>query len=339
MDIYYIFKPLIFISRPFCLAPFSLVDDSGSLKYQISTFWFLYSFVGVCFSIISQICLIFMDISFHGAVVMNATAKGLTVVTCLASIVSQVTCLSNGRNVIRILDQLSILDRDYNYAYTNYYKVFKILILLIMYTILFLVVPDVLCLFVANTNSTYSSFAIRYTGAISFLCDSSLWLTDIQFIYFVILLKYHFSVLNDTVNNFTVSSPNGTTANKPLKPSASDTNSSSSVICSLFQTSALITIKSALRKVCRHHSFLCDITQSVNRIYSFHILHSLAVTFFQIVCMMYYCSTAVSYPDMFQYFSSAIIVIVVGVMWFFTFISKVVLLVAVCSFTSYEVSG
>jgi hypothetical protein len=135
-------------------------------------------------------------------------------------------------------------------------------IILIMYTIISLVVPSILYLCITTTVSAYSVFVILYSGAIYFLCDSSLWITDMQFIHFVILLKYRFSVLNDNIISFTVSSLHRTTLNQPLKPSASDTISSS------FETSSLLTTKSTLRKVFRHHNPQCNITVSVNRIYS-----------------------------------------------------------------------
>ena len=38
MDVYRIFKPVIYITRVFCLAPFAAVEDSGSTRHKFSKF-------------------------------------------------------------------------------------------------------------------------------------------------------------------------------------------------------------------------------------------------------------------------------------------------------------
>jgi hypothetical protein len=143
MDAYHIFRPLIYISRAFCLAPFALIEHSGSTKYQLSKFWFIYSILGVCISIIFQMKVLLTGITVDGSVVMNATGQVMIILTCLSSIASQVLCVSNGRNVIRVLDQISILDRDDDNVHLNYCRVFKVFILLIMYTVISIVVPHI----------------------------------------------------------------------------------------------------------------------------------------------------------------------------------------------------
>jgi hypothetical protein len=98
-------------------------------------------------------------------------------------------------------------------------------------------------------------------------------------------------------------------------------------------------IKSILRNIFRHHSSLCDITELVNRIYSPHVLQSTAVTFFDVVCALYYFNTVVLHPDFFNLSWSATFMIATGLLWIVTFSSKVVLLAVACSYTSHEVSG
>jgi hypothetical protein len=48
------------------------------------------------------------------------TSKVLSAAACLASVVTQVFCLNNGRNVIRILDLVSVLDSEHSGARISY---------------------------------------------------------------------------------------------------------------------------------------------------------------------------------------------------------------------------
>ena len=110
MDLYRIFKPMICISRVFCVAPFTAVEDSGSTRYQFSTFWLLYSILGVCALFIFQINVFWISLLVSGATIINVIAMVMSAAKCVASVVTQVLCLSNGKNVIRILDLVSVLD-------------------------------------------------------------------------------------------------------------------------------------------------------------------------------------------------------------------------------------
>jgi len=109
-------------------------------------------------------------------------------------------------------------------------------------------------------------------------------------------------------------------------------NSSTSAV-----SSSITLLQSTLRKVCRHHDALCDISESVNRTYSLQILLSVTITCIQVLYMVYTFSTDLSrtlnlYTYQQLFFVSALFML-------FASISKVVLLVVVCNRASHEVSG
>ena len=132
MDLYRIFKPVIYISRLFCLAPFAAVEDSGSTRYKLSTFWLLYGSLGLCASFAFQINLLWITVSTSDATVYNSISQILTAATCAASVVTQVLCLNNGKNVIRILDHVSVLDSEHCEARVSYYRLYKVFIVLLI---------------------------------------------------------------------------------------------------------------------------------------------------------------------------------------------------------------
>jgi len=334
MDLYRIFKPVIFISRVFCLAPFAAVEDSGSTRYKLSTFWLLYSILGVCVSFISEIHVLWISLFFNGTTILNVTSKALSAVQYLASVVTQVLCLNNGKNVIRILDQVSVLDSEHSGARISYYRLYKVFIILLIYSIISIVVPSTMFFAIINTNSVYI-LNILYYSTVFFICDVVLLLSDTQFIHFVLLLKYRFSVLNDTVINFTVPSLYKTSLNHMIRAPSVDrsVNSSTSAV-----SSSITLLQSTLRKVCRHHDALCDISEFVNRTYSLQILLIVAVACTKVLYASYTASIEFSYTSILQYFSFKQIFSMSKNIWVFAVSSKVVLLVVVCNYASYEVS-
>jgi len=86
MDLYRIFKPVIFISRVFCLAPFTAVEDSGSTRYKFSTFCLLYSILGVCALFILQINVLWISLLLSGATIVNVISMVMSAATCVASV-------------------------------------------------------------------------------------------------------------------------------------------------------------------------------------------------------------------------------------------------------------
>jgi len=329
MDLYRIFKPVIFISRVFCLAPFAAVEDSGSTRYKFSTFWLLYSILGVCASFIVQINVYWIPLSFNDAVFQVAIAA-----QCVASVVTQVLCLNNGKHVLRILDHVSVLDSQHTGARIGYYILYKVFILHLICYIFSLVALNVIGFAAMDTNSTYI-LKIFWYATMCFICDVVLLLSESQFIHFLLLLKYRFSVLNDTVINFTVPSLYKTSLNHMIRAPAVDrsVNSSTSAV-----SSSITLLKSTLRKVCRHHDALCDITESVNRMYSFQILLSVTVTCIGVLFMAYTFSTELSNPTL-NFHSSELFLSMSTFAGLFVVTAKVVLLVVVCNRASREVSG
>jgi len=290
MDLYRIFKPVIFISRVFCLAPFAAVEDSGSTRYKLSTFWLLYSILGVCAAFISQINVFWIPLSFSDETLYNTVSQVGTATTFVASVVTQVLCLNNGKNVIRILDHVSVLDCEHCGARISYYRLYIVFIFHLIFSIISLVVLKVMWYAALDTNSINSLKVVYYTTVYN-ICDVVLLLSDTQFIHFVLLLKYRFSVLNDIVINFTVPSLYKTSLNHMIRAPAVDrsVNSSTSAV-----SSSITLLQSTLRKVCRHHDALCDILESVNRTYSLQILLSVTLACFQILYMAYSFSTELS---------------------------------------------
>ena len=335
MDLHRIFKPVIFISRVFCLSPFAAVEDSGSTRYKFSKFWLLYSILGMCAAFISQINMFFISLFFSGAIILNVTSKVMSAAAYLASVVTQVLCLNNGKNVLRILDHVSVLDSEHNGARISYYRLYIVFIVLLNYSIISLVAPNIMIFTTINTNSVFS-LKILYYSTLYFICDFVLLLSDTQFIHFVLLLKYRFSVLNDTLINFTVPSLYKTSLNHMIRAPSVDrsVNSSTSAV-----SSSITLLKSTLRKVCRHHDSLCDISESVNRTYSLQILLTVTMTCIDGLLMAYSFSTEISNPSTLNLFASNLFFFMSTLFGFFAVTVKVVLLVVVCNRASHEVSG
>ena len=111
-------------------------------------------------------------------------------------------------------------------------------------------------------------------------------------------------------------------------------NSSTSAV-----SSSITLLQSTLRKVCRHHDALCDISESVNRTYSLQILLSVTVTCIEVLYMAYTFSAELSNPRSLNLFYSPQYFSVTALIGIFTVSSKVVLLVVVCNRASHEVSG
>jgi len=242
MDLYRIFKPLIFISRVFSLAPFTAVEDSGSTRYQFSTFWLLYSILGVCASFIFQINVLWVSLFFRLPTILNVTSKVLSAAACLATFVTQALCLNNGRNVIRILDHVSVLDSEHSGTRISYYRLYKVFIVHLIYSIISLLAPNIMNFATIDTNSV-RGLKVLYYSTVYFLCDTVFLLSDTKFIHFVLLLKYSFSVLNDTLINFTLPSLNKTSINHMIRAPAVDrsVNSSTSAV-----SSSITVLKSTL---------------------------------------------------------------------------------------------
>jgi hypothetical protein len=205
MDIHRIFKPVIYISRVFCLTPFSTVEDSGSTKYKFSVFWLLYSTLGVCASIVFQILIFWFTLRGNDAAMYIAISNVVSAASCVWTFVTQVLCLINGKNIIRILDHLSLLDSEHTGARISYCRLYKVFILLLTYSIICLVAPAIMWFAALDTNSVHI-FKILYHTTVYFMWNVVLLLSDTQFIHFALLLKYRFSVLNHTLINLTVPS-------------------------------------------------------------------------------------------------------------------------------------
>ena len=322
------------MSRVFCLAPFAAVEDSGSTRYKFSTFWLLYSILGVCASFIYQVMVFWISVSISDAGLYDAFCQVTTVATCVASVVIQVLCLNNGKNVIRILDHLSVLDSEHSGARISYYSLYKVFIFHVIYCTINFVTPNIIWLAAFNTNSVYILKIIYYT-TVFMMYDFVLVLSDTQFIHFVLLLRYRFSVLNDTLINFTVPSLYKTSLNRMTRTPAADrsVNSSTSAV-----SSSNTVLNSTLRNVCRHHDALCDISEFVNRTYSLQILLSVTIICIDVLFMAYSSSTKLSNPRTLNLFSSQQSFFLSSLVGFFAVSSKVVLLVVVCNRALHEVS-
>jgi hypothetical protein len=334
MDLYRIFKPVMCISRVFCLTPFTVVEKSGSTRYTFSTFWLIYSILGVC-AIIFGVNLFWITVPISDAPMFDATAKVTSACTSVASVLTQVLCLNNGKNIIRLLDHVTVLDSEHIGARISYYRLYKVFIFLLIYRVISLVVPNVMWFAALDANSVHI-FSIIYYATVYFGGDCVLLLSDTQFMHFVLLLKYRFSVLNHTVINLTVPSLYNTPLNHTITAPPVDraVNSSTSAL-----SSSITLLKSTVRKVCRHHDSLCDISECVNRTYSFQILLSITITSMEILFTAYYMSSEFSNPSTLKVYSSKQALFLAGFLGFFAVPAKVVLLVAVCNRASREVSG
>jgi hypothetical protein len=263
------------------------------------------------------------------------TSKVMTAATCVGSVVAQVLCLYNGKNVIRILEHVSLLDSAHCGARISYYNLYKVFIILLVYSIISLVGPYIMIFTTINTNSVFS-LKVLYNSTVYIICDFVFSLSELLFIHFVLLLKYRFSVLNDTLINFTLPSL--------YKPSLNHTIRAPSVDCSVNSSTSAVSssitlLKSALRKVCIHHDSLCDIFESVNRTYSSHILLSVTIDFIKVLLTAHTVSIEFSYTGIVQYYSSKQVLSMSTIVWLFVVTAKVVLLVVVCNRASHEVSG
>jgi hypothetical protein len=263
------------------------------------------------------------------------SSKVLSAVACLVSVVIQVLCLSNGRNVIRILDHVSVLDSEHCGAPISYSRLYTVFIIHLIYSIISYVAPNIMIAATINTNSL-QNLKVLYYSTVYFICDVVLLLSDTQFIHFVLLLKYRFSVLNDTLINSTVRSLYKTSVNHVIRATAvgRSVNSSTSAV-----SSSNTLLKSTIRTVCRHHDSLCDISEFVNKTYSLQILLSVKITFIEVLFTTHAVSSEFFHSNMLQYFSSTKFLSMITIIWIFVLTAKVVLLVVVCNGASHEVSG
>jgi hypothetical protein len=334
MDLYRIFKPVIFISRVFCLAPFAAVEDSGSTRYKFSTFWLLYSILLVSAAFISQMNVFWFRLSISDESLYNAFSQVAIGVPCVASVVVQVLCLNNGKNVIRILEHVSILDSEHSGARINYCRLYKVFIVHLIFCIIFEVALNITWFATLDRNSVHIFQIVSYS-VLYYICDVVLLLSDTQFIHFILLLKYRFSVLNHTVTNFTFLSLYKTSLNPMIRAPATDrsVNSSTSAV-----SSSNTPLKSTLWKVCRHHDSLCDISEFVNRTYSLQILLSVTITCIAILFVAYSISSEFSNPTL-NFYSSKLFFSIASLARLYEGTAKFVLLVVVCNRASHEVSG
>jgi hypothetical protein len=102
-------------------------------------------------------------------------------------------------------------------------------------------------------------------------------------------------------------------------------------------SSSLTFLICTLRNVCQHHDSLCDISESVNRTYSFQILVSVTITCIEVLCVAY--TVSIEFASALKLYSSKLIFFMIGVVGLFTGTAKVVLLTVVCNRVSHEVSG
>ena len=104
-------------------------------------------------------------------------------------------------------------------------------------------------------------------------------------------------------------------------------------------SSSITVLKSTLRKVCRHHDSLRDISEFVNRTYSLQILLIVTVNCIKVLIAVHIVSVEFSYTSILQLYSSKQILSVSTIVWLFVMAAKVVQLVVVCNRASHEVSG
>jgi hypothetical protein len=185
MELYRIFKPVLCISRVFFLTPFTAVEESGSTKCNFSTFWLIYSILGVCASFIWQTNAFLITLSVSDAAVFNAMYKLNLATAFVTTIVTQVLCLNNGKNVIRILDHVSLLDSEHIGARISYYRLYKVFIVHLTYSIISLVVPNAMWYAALDSNSVHI-FTIVFYATMHFVCGIVLLLSGAQFIHFIL---------------------------------------------------------------------------------------------------------------------------------------------------------
>jgi hypothetical protein len=288
----------------------------------------------VCASFISQISLFWIPFTLSNEPLYNAFSQVVTAATCVASVVIQVLCLSNGKNVVRIPDHVSVLDSEHSGAPISYSRLYKVFIVHLICCIISYVALNMFWFAAVDKNSTYIFEIVHFTIEF-FICDVVLLLSDTQFIHFVLLLKYRFSVLNDTLINFKVRSLYKTSVNHVIRVPAVDrsVNSSTSAV-----SSSNTELKSTLWTLCRHHDSLCDISEFVNRTYSLQILLSIALAGIGVLYLAYSCSNEFSNHTL-NLYSSKLFSSISTLFGVFAGTAKVVQLVVVCNSASHEVSG
>jgi len=83
---------------------------------------------------------------------------------------TQVLYLSNGKNVIRILDLVSVIDSEESGGRISYYRLYKVFIVHLIYSIISLLAPNIMNFATNNTNSAYR-LKILHCTTVSFICD------------------------------------------------------------------------------------------------------------------------------------------------------------------------
>jgi hypothetical protein len=288
----------------------------------------------VCAFFISQISLLWNPFNISNESLYSAFSVVMSAATSLASVMTQVLCLINGKNVIRILDLVSVLDSEHSGACISYYRLYKVFFVHRICRIISLVAFNVIWHAALDIDSAHIFEIVHYT-TVYFICDIVLLLSDTQFIHFALLLKYHFFFFFDTLINFTVRSLYVTSVSHINRTPAVDrsVNSSTSAV-----SSSMTVLKSTLREVCRHHDSLCDISEFVNRTYSLQILLSVTLACIGVLYMAYSCSNEFSNPTL-NFYSSKLFLSMSALVGVLMMTAKVVQLVVVCNRASHEVSG
>jgi hypothetical protein len=131
----------------------------------------------VCASFIYHVNVLWINKFIKDATLFNTFSQVISATTCLANIVTQVLCLKNGKHVLRILDHVSVLDSENSGTRISYYRLYKTFIFLLIYSITFLLVPNIMSFAALDTNSLHI-LEIVYYSTVYFISYVFLMLSD-----------------------------------------------------------------------------------------------------------------------------------------------------------------
>ncbi|KAJ9599107.1 hypothetical protein L9F63_010375, partial [Diploptera punctata] len=275
MDIYKVAKPVIYISRIFGIAPFTYCD-TDLYKLKLSTFWKIYSSFWSLIIIFGLSVMTCMHFQLEANEVYNFSSVVVIVSYVAAVFITQIICLINGKRVLHTFEDIFLLCGilDIQRTHCHYLKLVfiqnMISIVPFIYTAIFL--KSIVC-----QITWLSPFVMIWTNQLHFLC-------------FIIIMYQCFSHLNCKLEQISITK-------RFSCPSLKLTVTSNSLKYSL---------SSKIAHIKKLHSYICDVSEYIEKTYSLQILLVLVISFFQIVWFLYALIAVLVIPYAGKYFISMI---------------------------------
>ncbi|KAJ9599106.1 hypothetical protein L9F63_010374, partial [Diploptera punctata] len=269
MDIYKVAKPIVYISRIFGIAPFAYCD-TGLYKLKHSTFWEIYSsFLGLLITF-GLFVMIYTQFKFERNEVYNFSSLIVIGSFVIVVFIMLIVCLANGKRVLqtfkyifRVCGLLGI-----QLAHCHYLKFVFIQNVISTGPFIYTIV----CVLLDASKHALNEFLISLYCQITWLSPFvMMWTVQSHFLCFIIIIYQCFSRLNCKLELVLI-------ARHSSCPSLKLTE---------FSNSLKYSLSSKIAHIRKLHSYICDVSEYIEKTYSLQILLILVISFFQIIWFLY----------------------------------------------------